>query len=203
MYHEHIGVVPYPIICGSNGAKPALVSSNVVTNQAFMSGENKISEQSKKGRGTTRPGQEGLKHPHLAGSENGALYEIRELRRHDIDPRHPFRLFFRRKNGPKFKKSFRTHEEAEWHMEAYFRLCCPHCLGNGIVQKVCDIGGIRDGISNFPRDHIAKPSWRFHPNGRRGECLVCHRRYEVYYEGALKKLRLVSRDEVIEREDCT
>ena len=101
-----------------------------------MSGEYEISEQSKKGRGTTRPGQEGLKRLHLAGGEDGALFVIRELRRDDVDPRFPFRLFFRRKNGLKFKKSFRTHEEAKWHMEAYFRLCCPACLQDGIVQKI-------------------------------------------------------------------
>jgi len=164
----------------------------VSTSQVFRSGENKIKEQSQKGRGSTRPGQEGLKHPHLAGGEDGALYVIRELRRHDIDPRFPYRLFLRRKTGYKFKKSFRTHEEAEWHVEAYLRLCCPNCMGDGVVQKVCDVGGIRDGISNFPRDHIAKPNWRFHPDGRRGECLVCHRPYAVYYEHHVKRLRDVT-----------
>ena len=155
-----------------------------------MSGENRISEQSQKGRGTTRPGQEGLKHPHLAGGEDGALYLIRELRRHDIDSRFPYRLFLRRRKGYKFKKSFRTHEEAQWHVEAYLRLCCPNCLGNGIVQKVCDVGGIHDGISNFPRDHITKSTnWRFHPDGKSGECLVCHAAYEVYYDRHVKRLK--------------
>lgn len=149
-------------------------------------------EKKERGRGTTRSGQEGLKHPHLAGGEDGALYIIKHIVRHDISPRFPYRLYLRRQNGYKFKKSFRTLEEAQWYLDAYLRLCCQVCKHTGIAQKVSDIGGIRDGISNFPRDHISKPSYsRFHPDGKSGHCQICKAEYQVYYEGHIKRLRSV------------
>lgn len=152
-----------------------------------------MGQSREKGRGTSRPGQEGLKQPHLAGGEDGALFIIKHMVRHDISPRRPVRLFLRRQNGYKFKKSFGSEDEVIWFVEPYLRLCCTVCKDRGIVQKVLNVGGIRDGWSNFPHAQKKLPFASSHRDeGHKGQCPLCKTMHELHRDGMKKYVKPIS-----------
>jgi len=116
------------------------------------------------------------------------------MRHRDISPRLPFRLYLRRRGGYIFKKGFASHDEAMWFVEPYLRLCCEPCKRSGIVQKVLDVGGIRDGWSNFPHSQKRLPfASGQRPPRHRGICPICKTPHEVYYDGSTKKIRVIDR----------
>lgn len=111
------------------------------------------------------------------------------MTRSDISPRLPYRLYLRRHNGYKFKKGFKTESEAMWFVEPYLRLCCLPCKAMGIIQKVSDIGGIRDGYSNFPHSH-KRLEFFSGQREKEGRCMMCQTPHECYYDGHIKRVRI-------------
>jgi len=88
---------------------------------------------------TTQVKQEGT-FLNVGESETAMLYEIRE-------EGGKLKLFFQKKNGLKFRKSFVSHKR-EWvesFAERYLGLCCLRCKERGWVYKTRRSGGVYGG----------------------------------------------------------
>jgi len=105
------------------------------------------------------------------------LYEIKE-------ENGKFKLFFRKKKGLKFKKSF-THNKREWvehFVESYLRHCCLHCKERGWVYKIRGSGGIYGGGARHGKGNRGLPHWGNPPAGTVVFCAECRAKYLVEYE---------------------
>jgi hypothetical protein len=98
------------------------------------------------------------------------LYEIRE-------EDGKFDLYFRKKKGLKFKKSFNDLQEAEWYLERYLAHCCISCLQRGWVYKVRKSGGLRKGGSRGSRP------WIVPRVDSTVACPECRAEHRVQYSG--------------------
>lgn len=110
-------------------------------------------------------------------SETAMLYEIREVN-------GKFKLFFHKKNGLKFKKSFVLHKR-EWvenDAEAYLRLCCLRCKERGWVYKTRGSGGIHGGGASHGKGNRGLPHWGSPATGSQAFCPECRAKHIVGYE---------------------
>ena len=118
--------------------------------------------------------------PHVGESENAMLYEIRQQ-----TGKVPFKLYFKKKKGFKFKKSFRSPEDANWFIESYLRRCCLNCKQNGCVYKTRNTNGSHGRIRQVAMSLLAA--------GSTVVCPQCRSTYIVQYEddGFPRDMRIV------------
>ena len=65
--------------------------------------------------------------------------------------KYPFKLSVMKKSGFKFKKSFRSQEEAEWFIERYLCRCCVKCKQRGWVYLTRFPEAFRGSLKGNPK----------------------------------------------------
>ena len=100
------------------------------------------------------------------------MYEIREDKN-----KLPFKLFFRKEKGFKFKKAFVSQQAAEWFIDDYLRQCCLNCKQQGWVYKTQLPKPLR---SRLKSGHRPVP-----PVGTLAICPECKAKHQVQYEDVL------------------
>lgn len=96
------------------------------------------------------------------------MYEIREDK-----SKLPFKLFFRKKKGFKFKKAFNSQQATEWFIDDYLRRCCLNCKQQGWVYKTQLPKPFRSGLKSGAN---ALP-----PIGTWAICPECKAKHQVQY----------------------
>ena len=97
------------------------------------------------------------------------LYEIREE-----EGKRPFKLFFKKKKGLKFKKAFVSQQVAEWFIDNYLRHACLCCKQRGWVYKVQLPETFRGRLNSGRR--------RYPPTGIIAICPECKSPHQVQHE---------------------
>ncbi len=95
------------------------------------------------------------------------LYEIREAHGKS-------KVYFSKKKGLKFKKSFSQRESAEYFAEEYLCYCCLACRQNGWVYKTQMPEPFRSSVRGGARD--------FPPVGTVTTCPECRSKHSVQHE---------------------
>lgn len=121
------------------------------------------------------------------------LYEIKEVE-------GKFQLYFRKKAGFKFKKSFpyrrwsgtewverrdETRQEIEYFVHRYLRHCCVRCREQGWVYKTRSSGGIYGGGASHGNGSRGLPHHGKPAAGSIVVCPECRSRHELAYEQSI------------------